>query len=259
MNAKQYKRRTTPKKSVKRISRKSSSSNKNITKIVKSVMSKQIENKVWFDYGLNQSIVTVSGSTPNSKNLMPLPAQGTGASNRIGNEIRVKSGYIRGHVNILPYDSLLNPLPLPLYLKMWVVSCKDTNVTTLSSTGIASNFFDIINSSVGFQANLLDMDFSPNKSNWIIHHTKICKLGVGYASATGPVAVNQYYDNSPMSVPFYFNIGKNMNLIKYDDNATPTNKNMFIIFQAVPANGANAAGLVTCEYHFTLRIQYEDA
>jgi len=243
----------------KRVPRKSGAARTSIVKIVKSVISRQAENKAWFDYGLNQSIATVAGTTPTAfKNLIPLPAQGAGVSNRIGNEIRVKSGYIRGHVNILPYDATLNPLPLPLFVKIWVCSCKNIQTTTLSSTGIGGNFFDIVNSSVGFQGNILDLDFTPNNMNWTIHGTKMLKLGQGYASATGPTAVNSYFDNSPMSVPFYFNLGKYMKTVKFDDNTTPTNKNMFIIFQAVPANGANAGGLITAEYHYSTRINYED-
>lgn len=251
-------RRFAPKKRLgKRVPRKSGPARKSITKIVKSIISRQAENKAWFNYGLNQTIGTASGNTPTNLNLLLTPAQGTGHSNRIGNEIRVKSGYIRGHVNILPYDSIINALPLPCYVKMWVVSCKAINTTTLSSTSIASNFFDIVNSAVGFQGNMLDMDFTPNKDNWVVHATKTVKIGSGY-NFTGPVSNLSYFDNSPMSAPFYFNIGKTMKTIKYDDTGAPTNKNMFIVFQAVPANGAGAFGNVLAEFHYSTRIEYED-
>jgi len=245
------------KRTGKRAPRKRTGARKSIVKIVKSVLSRQAENKAWFDYGENQSIATASSSTPSFKNLIPPVAQGTGHSQRIGNEIRVKSGFIRGHVNIKPYDATLNNLPLPCYVKMWVLSCKTQNTTDLASTDIASSFFDVVNSDVGFQGSMLDIDFTVNKDTWTVYASKIVKIGSGY-NLTGPVTNLSYFDNSSMSVPFYFNIGKHMKTIKYADGTVPTNKNMFIIFQAVTATGSPSANQIMAEYHYSTRVEYED-
>ena len=246
------------KRPVRRAARKPRTARKSITKIVKSIISRQAENKAWFDYGANQAIYCTSGGTPTNKNLVPLLNQGTGHSQKIGNEVRVKSAYIRGHVNILPYDATLNPAPLPLYVKIWITSCKSQHNTALSVTDIGNAFFDIVNSSVGFQGSMLDMDFTPNKDSWTVHASKVFKIGVGYSSATGPTLVNSYFDNSPMSVPFYFNIGKYLKTIKYSDNNVPTNRNLFIVFQAVPANGSAPVGNAPAEFHYSTRVEYED-
>jgi len=252
-------RRSAPKKRAgKRAARKSGPARKSIIKIVKSVISRQAENKVYADYGINQSITSVAGTTPVFKNLVPLINQGTSSTGRIGNEVRVVNGYIRGHVNLLPYHATDNLLPLPCYVKMWVCSYRALNTQNLASTQIANNFFDYGGGSVGFQSNMLDIDFSPNKDAWVIHFTKTVKLGVGYATGT-TVATSSYFDNSPMSLPFSFQIGKKIGSLKYDETTTfPTNKNMFLVFQVVPANGANAGGQIMAEYHYTTRLEYED-
>jgi len=259
MYAKRFSKRKATKRPTKRVYRKRGGARKSIVKIVKSVLSRQAENKAWFDYGVNQSIASVSVTTPINKNLLPQLSQGTGHSARVGNEVRVKSGYVRGHVNILPFDNTTNSLPVPCYVKIWILSQKVINTSTLSSTSIGTTFFDIVNSSIGLQGNMLDMELTNNKDVWIVHATKTMKLGSGYPSAGGPVTTTGYYDNSPMSVPFYFNFGKYVKTLKYDDTSVaPTNRNMWIAFQVVSANGANSSGQIMAEFHYTTRVEYED-
>jgi len=245
---------------VKRVPRKRSGGRKAITKIVKSIISRQAENKIWADYGVNQAITCTAGGTPSSKNLIPTLSPGATVTTRVGNEVRVKSGYIRGHVNLLPYNATSNVKPLPLYVKMWIVSSRQLNTTALTATNISTTFFEAGGAATGFQGNMLDIDFSPNKDSWIIHYTKTLKLGAGYvASSNTPVLSASYFDNSPMSAPFYFNFGKKIGPLKYDESSTgPTNKNMFIVFQAVPCDGDTASFQLPAEFHYTTRVEYED-
>jgi len=249
-----YKRRAA--KSTRRVSRKSGSSRKSIVKIVKSVISRQAEKKVWADYGVNQSIVCAATSVPTFENLLPLLSPGDSSIGRIGNEVRVKNAYIRGHVNILPYNATTNNTPIPCYVKMWVVSTRVINTQNLAATSIASDFFESGAANTGFQGNMLDIDFSPNKDVWIIHYTKTIKLG-GISTSNFTVG---YGDNSPMSAPFQFNYGKKLTAaLKYNDATnSASNKNMFLIFQAVPATGQDGSTLSMAEYHYTTRVEYED-
>lgn len=244
---------------VKRVLRKRGGGRKTITKIVKSVLSRQAEKKCWFDYGVNQTITTVVTATPVFKNLVPLLTQGTGHSGRIGNEVRVKSGYIRGHVNILPYSSLTNPGPAPVFIKLFLLTCKQINTNNLVSTPIAGNFFDVVNSTIGLQGNMLDIDLTINKDLWVLHGSKSFKIGAGYGTSTGPVSLLSYFDNSPMSVPFYFNFGKFLKTLKYDDATTVcSNKNLFLAFQCVSADGTTYSGSIPAEFHYSTRVDYED-
>jgi len=243
----------------KRVPRKRSGGRQAIAKIVKSVMTRQAESKTWFDYGVNQSIITASTSVPTNINLVPQLSQGVQKSQRVGNEVTVKSGYIRGHVNILPYDVTLNNLPVPCYVKIFIVSQKVIQSNTLSDTVISSTFFDIGNSSAAFQGNMLDVGLTIDKDQWVLHGSKTIKLGSGYPSSTGPVGAAGYFDNSPMSAPFYFNFGKTLKKLKFEDtNTEPTNRNLWIIFQAVPANGASGASQRMAEFHYSTRVEYTD-
>ena len=253
------KRKANAKRPVKRVPRKRSGGRKAITKIVKSIISSQAEQKSWFDYGANNSILTSVTVTPTYKNLVPVLSQGVGHSGRIGNEVRIKSGYVRGHVNILPYSALSNPGPAPVFVKIWVLSCKQINDKVLSSTPISYDFFDVVNSSVGLQGNMLDMELTINKDMWVSHGSKTVKIGAGFGTSTGNVSLQSYFDNSPMSAPFYFNLGKILKTCKYDDTSTTcSNKNLFLVFQCVSADGATYSGSYAAEFHYAIRMDYED-
>lgn len=229
---------------------------------VKRIISSNNENKMVIQYGINQAITTASATNPTYiQNLLPSLAQGTGKSNRIGNDIKIKYAYVRGFVNLLPYSATLNPLSTPIQVKIWLCSSKTVNTNNIASTSIASDFFEVNNASAGFQGNLLDMMLTPNKDSWVIHATKTFELGATYASTNGQVGTAGYFDNSKMIRPFYFNYGKYFkSVLKYNDQTLniPTNKNLFLVFQAVNADGSTTA--INCaEYHFTSRCEFEDA
>jgi len=255
-----YRRRRPAVKKARRVARKPSGARKSITKIVKSVINRQAEIKEMFDYGLNQPITIASSSTPTFKNLVPTVGQGTQTSQRIGNQIRVKSGYIKGHVNLLPYSVSTNPGTIPLYVKMWILSCKNVIGANLGATSIGSTFFDITNGTLGLQGTMLDMDFPVNNDVWTVHASKTLKLGVGAITSTGPIGTNNYYDNSSFSQPFYFNIGKYMSTLKYDDGVTnvATNKCLWFVIQAVNADGSLNNGTQPAEFHYSTKVSYVD-
>jgi hypothetical protein len=230
-----------------------------LVKTIKSVVGRQAERKAYFDYASNISITSASNSVPVFRYLLPTIAQGTGFSGRIGSKVTVKRAVIRGHVNILPYNAITNPQPIPIYLKMWLVSCKTINTSALSSTPIASDFFDVVNTAVSFQGNMLDMEFTLDGQTWTLYASRTFKLGAGYVSSVGPTSTGGYYDNSSMSLPFSFNYGKHLKTLDFNDASnTPTNRNMFLVFQTANADGSNAAGYTNAEFHYNLRVDYVD-
>lgn len=247
-----------------RTTRKSRVAPKKVSKAVKSYVKKTIssrsENKVFIDYGANQALTTCSGSsTPIFRSLLPAINQNSNHAGRVGNEITIKSGVIKGFVNLRPYNATTNPLPCPVFIKMWLCSAKKINGKDLSLTSIGTNFFELSGSTTSFQGNMLDMVLSPNKEYWTIYRTKTVELGATSVTATGPVTSGGYYDNSKMSAPFSFSFGKHVKKIKYDDNAdTPVNRNMYLILQAVCADGTDGGGYVSCEFHYNTRVEYED-
>lgn len=238
---------------------KSSKVSKTVKKYVKAAIHSNIENKVYTSYGANTAIQSAStGGAPTSLYLCPQLGQGTSQGQRIGNVVKVVGGSVRGFVNILPYSSTTNPLSTPIYVRMFLCRYKKTNLTS----GITfTDFFQLGGNSAGFQGNILDMVFKVNTDVWTIYQTKTIKVGAGYASSTGPVGSGGYFDNSSMSRPFSFNIGKHLTRTqKYDDSSSslPTNNNLWLFFQAVNADGSSSA-INAAEYSYNIEIKYEDA
>jgi len=231
---------------------------KGVRTYVKRAIKATAETKSFIDYGANQSIAGASASTaPTTRNLVPQITQGVGKSQRIGNSVSVSSAMIKGRVNILPYNSITNPAPAPVLIKMWLLSSIVTNAPNVGTVGAWSSFFDINNSSIGFQTTPIDLLFPVNKDLWRVHSTKQIKIGATAASNAIP-SPNSFYDNSPMSVPFQFNFGKHIKILKYDDTTAPaTNKNLYVLFQVVNADGSSTA-LTSAEYHYVTTINYKD-
>jgi len=232
---------------------------KAVNAIANKVIQRAAEKKSWFAYGTNIPIPATSLGTPEYKNCVPTLVQGVQASQRVGNAVTVKGGYIKGYVNLLPYDAVSNNTPVPVYVKMWLISAKDINTNNLASTQISVDFLDILNGSIGLQGNMLDMILSVNNTSYTVHAEKIVKLGVGAITSVGPVGTNGYYEgSSQFSAPFNFNIGKYLKTLKFDDASsnTATNKNLFLCFQCISANGGTA--IIPAEYHYAIKVDYTD-
>jgi len=225
---------------------------------VKRTISAQAENKVFVDYGTNLAITSQSGGgVPTHRNLLPQLTQGITAQQRIGNEVRVKSAIIRGAVNLLPYNPVSNTGPMPQYLMIWLLKNKKDNVV-LNSSQIGSTMFELGNSCVGLQGNMLDTLLPINSVNWNCLYKRKFKLGSSMNSAP----VSGYGDNSSMTIPFVINYSRHLKSLKYEDGSLahshPINTNINIVFTAVYANGDNSAQYQMAEYHFTNTIYYED-
>jgi len=225
---------------------------------VKKAMHAAAENKMWISYAANQPITTASGSFPTALSLVPQVAQGLTQFTRIGNKIRVVKGFIRGHVNLLPYSATSNPWIGPLYVKMWLCKCKKVNSGTVGDTNIDGFFFDSASGGTGFQGNMLDMELTNNKDNWIVYKTKTFELN--QTATIGVTSGTSAPDNSKYTMPFYFSFGRHLRRqLNYEGTgaANPNNANMFLVFQVVNADGSTTA-VQAAEYHFNTRVEFED-
>ena len=233
-----------------------------IQKYVKQEISRNIEQKDIVAYGFNIDVLTTAGSTPTNFCLLPEPSQGTGESDRIGNEIKIKKLFVRGFVNLKPYDSTSNPTgPTPLMIKMWVVSAKNVNTNSFGNTPVG-DFFNIANSSVGFNANIRDQLLPVNQDMYKVHATKVFKIGVGAASTqAGTSSATAYLDNSPFIHPFYFDCSKYVSTLRFDEAQTwATNKNLFLVITATRCDGSTTSStLAPCEWHYMVQAKYHDA
>lgn len=231
-----------------------------IKKYVKRVVNGNTENKIWVKQASNVALSTTSAAgTPVNISCLPEPSSGSGDGDRIGAKINCKKSYIRGFVNLLPYDAVTNSNPLPIYIKMWLFSIKYVNTNTLSSAGlVATDFFKVTNSNTGFNGTMRDITIETNSDLLTVYKTKTFKLGSSaYTSGVG--TVNSYQDNSPMTAPFYFNLTKIIKTLKFNESTTyATNKNLFLAFQAVSASSP-VPGVTPAEIHYNNYVSFEDA
>lgn len=224
---------------------------KKVKSYVKKAIRTHIETKFANQNVLNSTITTAAGSSPTGNSLTPTITIGTNSDNRIGNVIRLRRSTIKGFVNLLPYNAVTNPMPFPVYIKMWVVSYKSRNTAVITDTTASTDFFNYGATNGGFQGNLLDMVTAVNTDAWTVHKTKMFKLGEGTGS-------NGYADNGSFTKPFSIRFDKYLKgPIKFNDATTVcTNKNLFLFIQAVPADGS--ATTATAEWHYSETHYFED-
>lgn len=232
---------------------------KGLRKAIKRICKGDAETKSYINYNSNIAINTASTSIPPvALNLIPPVQQGVGKSQRVGNQISVKSALVKGRINLLPYNATTNTGPVPMLVKAMIVSNIQSNNITPGSVSTWTNFFEVNNGSATFQSTPIDLNLPINKEAWRLHATKTFKIGASSISSTGPVGSTGYYDNSPMSVPFSFSYGKHIRRLKFDDTTgAPTNHNLYLIFQAVNADGS-VSTLTGCEHHTVYRVDYTD-
>lgn len=232
-----------------------------VKKYVKRALHANVENKQIVVTNINQTITTVSAAVPTFVSLIGQISQGNTSNTRVGNQVKCVKGIIRGYLNYLPYNVSTNPQSAPLWVKMWLVSPKAINTNVLSSTVIATDFFDLGGAVGSFSGNMRDIIVPVNTEFWTVYATKTAKIGFS-SQATGgtPISTQTWYDNSPFTVPFTFNYGKHLKqVLKFNDaSPTCTNRSMFLILQAVYADGTNTA-ITAAEYHYSNEFKYEDA
>ena len=229
--------------------------------VVRQQITKLAEKKMVLAGGANVPISCVTGTVPVSLTLTPSLAQGTGQNQRVGNAIRVTNSLIRGHFALLPFNATTNTQVAPVMLKVWICRYKPSNTASLSSTTVATNFFDTGVATTGFTGSILDLELFPNVDAWDVLQTKTYKLGGSSTSANQPVANTFFFDNSSAILPFEFNLTPHLRgQCLYQDNASNdcTNKSLFMVMQTVFASGVVATAQSLCEIHYAYMSEYID-
>jgi len=225
-----------------------------ISRLIRKATMQVAEKKKFIFYGVNQSL----GANFSAQYLLPQISQGTNDAQRIGNKIKLVSSKLDIFTNLLPYNATTNTPPPPLWVKMWVVKSKLANLNSFASTSYLTDWFSVNGANVGPQQNMLDMLLPINDDSWVLHDTRMFKLGITNALTTGPISTGAYLDNSDMSKHVSFDLTSYVHEVMYNDNATPpTNTNLFFVIQSVPADGSTT-GIASAEYHFALDTRFID-
>lgn len=233
-----------------------------IRKYVKKEVHRNIENKEKLNFAANQTIITSDATTCTYPLLMNI-IQGTQDDNRIGNQIRTVKGVIKLALNLLPYDAITNPNPVPVWVRIWVV--RDLrNAGQLSTMDITAynNFYRGNGSGVSMQGNPLDTVLEVNKDYFRVLYSKVIKLGVTSAFNAGiPINAGSYFDNSDMGKVLTINWGKwCKKQIKFNETSNyPNNDNLYIVFQPVSVDGTTSGSKRMVELHYANYQHFEDA
>lgn len=236
-----------------------------VRRYVKREIHRQIEGKEITSYAVNNSIaVPQSGGQSIFKiPLIPAIAVGGTTNQRIGNSIRPRQCYIKGHVNIKEYNSATNTQPGPIWVRMLLIKALNVTYQGGSPGELDTQIWKGNGTGLGCQSNMLDQCLEVNTDLFRKLYDKKFKIGAGANTSTGPVGSNYYFDNSPMSKPFFINWGKYVKkLLKFNDATNGNsvqNDNLYLLFIPSTADGQTQAGLQCCEVHYNSFFKFEDA
>lgn len=220
-------------------------------------ISRRLENKIYVDYGANQTIIPAAAVvTPVSKYMLPVLAQGLGQGARIGNRVHIRSGKLCIFIN--PNADSLSTINSPLMVRIWLVSFKEIN------NNLAPEFngwFQTGNSTVGFQKTIMDMILPVNRDQYTVYFDQTYKIGYGGGlSNTAPNKNN--VDNSSFNQRINIDWGQyfKSELDFNDTDNVAQNRNLHLVFQCVRADGGTILSEADsgAEFHFTNTVKYED-
>jgi len=225
-----------------------------VKKYVKSTIHKNIENKQHITYAFNQTVTGpqfVLSLIPNINN------QGSGESQRIGNQVTLMNANIRFIMNMIPYNSITNPYGGPVHFRWILLTQRKDNSQSLSLT----NFFEINNSGGSIPGTHLNQLLVINNDLYKVHRQGKFRLGNTAQSNNFPVS-GCNYDNSKLSIEKTLYIGKYLHKkLLFDDLASgvPTNTNLWLVILPSYANGSTTQDYALANISYVITHHYEDA
>lgn len=227
-----------------------------VARVVKRVLSTQAEVKginESFGFSPRNSLALVSDlaldnilwCSPNSTTMQI--SQGSNSQQRIGNKIRTKSCTVKLIMYPKPYSATVNALPKPQIVTVWCCSAKQGYVSNTSmATIFDTTFFQDGSTSSGYLGQLIDNISTVNKDVVQLHWKRTFKLGhstmYGSPNAGAGDGLNQAQwanNDYKQNIITSFNLTKHMpkNFTFNDNNDTPNNRSVFLIFGIANADG----------------------
>jgi len=240
-----------------------------VKKYVKRAIHANVENKK-ASYTTFQSF----GSFANSSTLYARPLtpatsgslsiqQGLGQGDRIANKIKIMRAMFRYVINPLPYDIGSNAFPTPTEVMIIFGFTKGQPSVTPNSSFVAQ-IFQSGSTALAPTGTLPDLIQPFNTDVFTIKKVIRHKIGNSAVEGTGGQANRAYFANND----FKYNAVRSVNItniypksLQWTDNGTvPQNAGLFLMFQAVNADGTvMAASTISTRINYTIDLTYEDA
>ena len=191
-------------------------SNQKIAKVVKNVISKQVETKVvqlggdltprCIQSGTTQTqfdatcaMVSPYGGSASLTQPYPIIGNGVGQDQRVGDEIRIKGIYINYILTANPYNATFNTTPKACIATVYVVQPKVGSVFGLSVSDIQSGagaiwFENQANADSGMTGSTIDTLRKIDSDNFRVLYEKTHKIGWA-GSLTSGNAVSTFQNN----------------------------------------------------------------
>lgn len=243
---------------------------------VKQVVSRLAEKKtVSYEINAVSPLVLRTGSASAAANVFSMTpyqgyytiSQGTGQGARIGNKIRVTKAILNVSMVPNPYNASTNPLPTPMFVRVWFVTSKVTPTVPVPSSQIyggSASFLQNGNSFTGLSGTFQDLQLLANRDSLIYRGHRTFKVGsAAYDPATGSQAGygNMANNDFKLCVLKKINI-TNMfpTIIQFDDTVQdPTSYNVTMVVQPVFCTGiAPGATITPLSFKFGLTVMYTD-
>lgn len=186
--------------------------------------------------------------------------QGTGASERIGNQIRIKKLSLKGVIIPSAYNATTNPNPRPQFVKLFFLTRKDSPMEIYSTL---TDVFQYGTTSEGFGTALYNLMRPINTDEWMCHLTKTFKVGYASSTGTGGVAGSEYYANNEFKITNFVNVDLTKycpKIFKFDDNTVnPSSRNIILYPVVYTADGSvYGGGEVPATFQYNLQVEYYD-
>lgn len=188
---------------------------------------------------------------------------GTRQGERIANVIKTRKVMLNYVLRPLPYSATSNPQPNPCEVQLMLGYVKNTPCFA----PIAGDFAQLFQSGSSTSApvgSLRDLISVINTDYWVIKKRWTHKVGYASSEGTGANPGNQFQANND----FKLNYVKRLDITKFipkthifnDGSAMTNTKNLFLMYQAVAADGGTYGvnGLVA-NIEFWIDFHYEDA
>lgn len=239
--------------------------------MVRKEIARNVENKT-FQYVENPGLDILPCNSPGfeSKIISCSPnsgylaiQQGTGQGQRIGNRIKIKSLRIGGVIFPLPYNATSNLTPAPVQIKLWFFYDKE-EPQAYPTPQSSADFLQFGSSSLPLQNQLFDHSMPVNTDRYRVLTTRTYKLGYASYLGTGTQPQQGNFSNNDFKLNCNFNIDLTKHSIKNvlfrDNSSNPTSRGIFMMAQAVYANGTPiASNQIPARMSYMLTVDYEDA